>query len=433
MKQDSEKEESSQLNRDLSRHNMWYGILHGAFFHAATAFADPYVVLPLFLAGFTDSRAIIGFVVSLIQAMSVLPQIAMARLIRRRPGSARPLMLVGIWTRCGVWGLIAAGALLMPKESIWILIVFIFFVSVYSLGGGIAVLPFKHVISTTIPAEFRSTLFGWRLLSGGSLAVLAGLVVKYILGSDTLTWPRNYGALFALSFVSLAVAYTAMSQFRFLKNRGQTHLAELPPLFQELVHVRRHYPISLRLIGVRLLCGGLPLVLPFLTLYATREVGVPLAWVGVYIAVQKAAMILSNFAWMPLGNRCGTRAVILPGLALALASLGVIFFSTSAFSIAIAFGFAGAGMSAMLVGFNGYILEIGTPEIKPLLFALEGTLLMPVYFMPLLGGWLADAWGYRAVVVVGCVLLIGALGAGFTLCEPRKGDAACGPREPDLA
>jgi hypothetical protein len=92
--------------------------LHGAFFHMATAFADPYAVIPLFLAGFTESRALIGLVVSLVGAMSVIPQISLARQIRQKPSLARPLMLFGIWTRCVVWGLIAVGALLLPMGSI---------------------------------------------------------------------------------------------------------------------------------------------------------------------------------------------------------------------------------------------------------------------------------------------------------------------------
>ena len=95
--------------------------------------------------------------------------------------------------------------------------------------------------------------------------------------------------------------------------------------------------------------------------------------------------------------------------------------------VSLAFALAGAALSATTVGFGGYILELGTPDIRPLLFALEGTLLMPLYFMPLFGGWLADEYGYRTVVLVGGALLIGALTCAATLCEPRRGDPACGP------
>ena len=64
------------------RRNMRCGIIHGAFFHMATAFADPYAIIPLFLAGFTDSRALIGLVVSLVEAVGVVPQIAVANRLR---------------------------------------------------------------------------------------------------------------------------------------------------------------------------------------------------------------------------------------------------------------------------------------------------------------------------------------------------------------
>jgi len=87
-------------------------------------------------------------------------------------------------------------------------------------------------------------------------------------------------------------------------------------------------------------------------------------------------------------------------------------------------------MSAMIVGFSGYILELGTPELRPLLFALEDTLLMPLYFMPLLGGFLVDGYGYRPTLLVGGSLLVAAFVCACALCEPRRGDAACGPCSP---
>ncbi|MEA3365152.1 MAG: MFS transporter [Candidatus Hydrogenedentes bacterium] len=421
-------EQEDGLRRTVADHNMRQGIIHGAFFNMATAFADPYAVIPLFVAGFTESRALIGLVVSLITAVTVAPQISVARRIRRRPDCARPFMLAGIWTRCGAWGLIAAGTLLLPMQSRWILVVFVLLMCVYSFSGGVAGLPFKQVISQTIPPERRSTLFGWRLVTGGLFAVLAGLIVKYVLACEALAYPRNYGVLFALSFVTLAVAYAAMSCFKFSPESVQIAQRELPRLNDELRHIRWHYPVLQRLIIVRLLSGGVQLVLPFLTLYATRDVGIPLASVGLYIAAQKGGVILSNLAWMPLGNQLGTRAVILSGLGSAVLGLSVILWSSSPFGIGLAFALAGAGISAMSIGFSGYILELGTREIQPLLFALEGTFLMPLYFMPLFGGWLADGFGYRTVVWVGGALLLGALIFAFTLCEPRRGDPSCGSR-----
>jgi len=411
----------------VEQRNLRCGIVHGAFFHMGTAFADPYAVVPLFLAGFTESRALIGLIVSLIEALSIVPQLGVSRLIRRKPDSARPIMLSGIWTRCGVWGIIALTIVLMPNRMLWILAVFMCLVALYSLGAGFAVLPFRRIISGTISSRRRSTFFGGRLLAGGILAAAAGMVVKSVLGNDEITWPTNYGILFAFSFASLAIAYSAMSCLRFPSPAQMQATQALPPLRKEIRSVLGAYPVLKRLIGVRLLSGGLPLVLPFLTLYATKEIGMPLAWVGIFVAAQQVGAIFTNFAWMPLGNHFGTRSVILAGLGLGTISLVIIAGLSTPLALALAFTLAGGAKSAMMVGFGGYILELGTPEIRPLLFALEGTLLMPLYFMPLLGGWLADSFGYLPLVVIGGVLLLGAVAFARTLCEPRRGDPACGP------
>jgi len=336
-------------------------------------------------------------------------------------------MLAGIWMRCGVWGIIALTIVLAPKHTTWILIVFVCLVALYSLGAGFAVIPLQRIISETISPARRSTFFGGRLATGGILAVAAGMVVTSVLGNENLAWPRNYGILFALSFVSLAIAYSAMSCLRLPTTASLRSSPVLPPLRKEIRNTWKAYPVLKRLIFVHLLSGGLPMALPFLALYATKEMNVPLGWVGVFVAAQQTGAILTNLAWMPLGNHFGTRSVILSGLGLAAISLAVIVGFESPFALALAFALAGGAMSAMTVGFSGYILELGTPEIRPLLFALEGTLLMPLYFMPLVGGWVADKAGYRPLVLVGGVLLLCALALACTLCEPRRRDPACGP------
>ena len=195
--------------------NMLAGIVHGTFFNMAQAFAEPFALLPLFLAGFTSSKLVIGLIIGLMQAAAVLPQLLMSRLLRCRPQTSKPLMLVGIWTRCGVWGILGVFALMSSEQSLSLLWASIILVSLYSFAGGIAVLPFNRIISETILPEKRSSFFGWRLFFGGFMAMIAGFLVKFVLGSDRILWPKNFGVLFLFSFVTLIIAYTAMSMFKF--------------------------------------------------------------------------------------------------------------------------------------------------------------------------------------------------------------------------
>jgi MFS family permease len=407
--------------------NMLAGIVHGTFFNMAQAFAEPFALLPLFLSGFTSSKLIIGLIVGLMQAAAVLPQLSISRLLRHRPHTAKPLMLIGIWTRCGVWGLLGILALASSEQNAVLLWVSVVLVSLYSFAGGIAVLPFNRIISETIIPEKRSSFFGWRLFFGGFMAMIAGFLVKYVLGSEML-WPKNFGVLFLLSFVTLIIAYTAMSMFRFPNDPPGKSKDSIPSLCQECLKVFKTYPVMKRLVVIELLTSKLAIFMPFLTLYATQTQHIPLKWVGIFIVCMKLGAMLSNLLWMPIGNEVGTRILIRTGIITAIISLLLTIFADNVLLFSVAFFITGLASSALMVGYNGYILEIGPAETRVLLVAIKGTMILPLYFMPLLGGFIADTMGFFWLMVLGVVIFSLSLFLAFTLCEPRSGDKACGSR-----
>lgn len=406
---------------------MTAGVLHGAFFQMATAFAAPFALLPVFLKEFTTSNLLVGFSISLVQAGGILPELFVARLMRRRPGLSRPLMLSGIWTRFIVWGAIAALTLMTSTRSIGLVFGIIGLLTIYSIAGGVAGLPLNQVVGKTIAPDRRSSFFGWRLFFGGILAIFAGYLVNLVMASERLSWPTNYGVLFLLSFVTLGAAYTAMSMLRFPDSVATLEPIDAPSIMTELRATLRTYPILPRLVLVETFTGGITLLLPFLAIYGTEKLGFGLSWIGIFIIAQKVGGILGNLAWIPLGNKRGTRIVILLGIVSGLlgSSLAWMFHTPVAFTLV--FALLGLAQSGTLVGFSGYILEIGHDDIRPLLIAIEDTLLLPLYLTPLLGGLLADFLGFRSLAVAATLLLTVALWFAWMLCEPRTGDERCGP------
>ncbi len=407
--------------------NMLAGIVHGTFFEMAYTFAEPFALLPLFLAGFTSSKLIIGLIVGLMQAAAVLPQLPISRLLRRRPDAAKPLMLAGIWVRCGVWGLLGFLALTSSEQSLSLLWASVILVSLYSFAGGIAVLPFNRIISETILPGKRSSFFGWRLFFGGFMAMIAGFLVKLVLGSDKMLWPKNFGVLFLFSFVILIIAYTAMSMFKFPSDPPGKSTEAMPSLWHECLRVVKTYPVIKKLIIIEILTSKLAFFMPFMTLYATQSRHISLKWVGVFIVCMKLGAMLSNLLWMPLGNKIGTRILIHAGIITAITSLVISIFAQNVVFFSLAFFVTGFASSALMLGYNGYILEIGPAETRLLLVAIKDTMLLPLYFMPLLGGLIADTMGYFWLLALGLVLFSMALLLALTLCEPRNGDGACGP------
>jgi len=416
------------MTMKLSRRNMTAGVLHGAFFQMATAFAEPFALLPVFLKEFTTSNFLVGVAISLVQAGCVLPQLLVARVMRRRPSLSRPLMLSGIWTRFAVWGVIAALTLMISARSIGFVFVIIVLLTIYSVAGGVAGLPLQQVVGETIAPDRRSSFFGWRLFFGGILAIFAGYLVNLVMDSERFAWPTNYGVLFLLSFLTLGVAYTAMSMLRFPNSVAPLVNPDAPSVITEIRVALRSYPVLPRLILVETLTGGITLLLPFLAIFGTEKLGFGLSWIGIFIIAQKAGGILGNLVWIPLGHKRGTRIVILLGIVSGLlgSSLAWMFHTPVAFTLV--FALLGLAQSGTLVGFSGYILEIGHDDIRPLLIAIEDTLLLPLYLTPLLGGFLADHLGYRSLAVSATLLLAVALWLAWMLCEPRTGDGRCGPR-----
>ena len=167
--------------------------------------------------------------------------------------------------------------------------------------------------------------------------------------------------------------------------------------------------------------------IPFLTLYATESRHIPLKWVGVFIICMKLGSMLSNLLWMPIGNKTGTRILIRAGIAITIVALVLNIFAHGVLLFSVAFFVTGFASSALMLGYSGYILELGSPEIRMLLVAIRGTMLLPVYFMPMLGGWVADTLGYFWLLVLGLALFSLGLILAWTLCEPRNGDKTCGP------
>jgi len=336
-------------------------------------------------------------------------------------------MLGGIWTRCGVWGLLGILALMSSEQSVSLLWASVILVSLYSFAGGIAVLPFNRIISETIPPEKRSGFFGWRLFFGGFMGMMAGFLVKLVLGNDNILWPKNFGILFLFSFGILIIAYTAMSLFKFPEGPPGKSTEAMPSLWHECSRVFKTYPVLKRLIIIEFLTSKLAFFMPFMTLYATKCRDIPLKWVGLFIICMKLGAMLSNLVWIPIGNTIGTRILIHAGIITAIISLVVSIFAQNVVLFSLAFLVTGFASSALMLGFNGYILEIGPTETRMLLVAVKDTMLLPLYFMPLLGGWIADTMGYLWLLVFGLVLFSLALLLAWTLCEPRRGDSACGP------
>ena len=408
------------------RWNYAMGLIHGITFRLGMAFSEPYSLIPVFLHAFTPSRSVIGLIISMIRAGNSLPQLLVAKFLLHR-AREKPVLVLAIWLRWLSWFLLSAITFFFgARYPLLVLVSLMVLLSLFSIGGGIASVPFFTLISRAIPPERRGRFMGLRQFIGGLLAIAGGYLVKLILASESLPFPRNYGLLFFLTSAIIGTGYVALSLFREepAPSRQDTK-PEPQPFGYILRRLLREYP-PLRLVILAEITSSVILMsLPFFVLHAREALNLPASFVGYLVMAQMFGGVFSNFLWAKLSDSYGNRTVIWGTSAVAVLAIFLALVGRSFLVTLLVFLFAGSYLSGSGIGFYNYVMEIGTAKARPILISAFGTLILPIYFYPLIGGILADAFGYTAVFVFSLILTATSFVPILRLCEPRGGGKSC--------
>ena len=416
------RESSEKARLPHIRFNFAMGLVHGILFQTGMAFSGPMTVLPVFLNHFTVSQMVIGVFSALMNAGSVLPQLFVAHRLESKPRK-KPVLVVMIWVRAGIWLVLGLLAYLCPPgKPIIVLVALLVLLFGFSFAGGVATIPFTDIWGKALPPTLRGRFFGYRQLWGGVMAVGAGYGVKLILANPNLSFPKNYAFLFLVSFVFIAMSYIALSCVREPKGQAIGAPRRIGVFLRQSVRLLwedRNFGV---LVLTRVAVGSAAFALPFYVLYGKNELGMAAEEVGILVGAQMGGAILSNLLWGHLSDRVGNRIVIIltaatatgvPLLSLLCGAVG--WRLLIGVFILIGFSTSGAG-----IGFTNYLLEIAPANLRPTYIALQGTSMGFIVVLPILGGLLIDVWSYEATFLVTLGALIAGVLLSLTLKEVRN-------------
>ncbi len=226
------------MPEELRKRNFILGVLNGAIFKLGLSFTAPHTVLPLFVSLLTNSKVLIGSIVTIRAFGWFMPQVFVAGFTehwhKRKSiyiagavlrGSSFFLLFILIY----FWG---------KKMSFLFLVSFFIFYGTASLGGGLGGLPFLDIIGKVITPRHRGKFFSLRLFFGGILAVGGGLLVRYVLAHPIhFPFAYNYALLFFLTFL-----FTSLSMLLFVFIRE--------PMESPRVKRRSSFFVYLKRIGI---------------------------------------------------------------------------------------------------------------------------------------------------------------------------------------
>lgn len=414
-----------QFEQDSARYynrNFIAGLVHGIFFQMASAFGNINTVLPAFVTLLTPSSIAVGLMATVQSVGTIIPQIFTAYLLEDRPRK-KPYLLGAITIRWVSWGVLAwltyrYGA----TNPMLVLAVLISLFGLFSLAGGVGTVVYADIFARAIPANRRGRFTGARQIGGFTLAILAGGIVKYILGNETAyPFPLNYTIIFMLSAITLAIAFTGFALIRepvYPVERNNTSLQSLWLQSKSLVAGNRNFQILLVSQFIMNLAVGMA---PFFVVHARQAFVSNAGIVGIFLSAQMAGAALSNILWGWMADRFGNKSVIVGSLlsgAIATA-LALILPQLLPLAYSAVFVLVGTMLSGMRIGYSNFILEMAPTPIRANCVALKNTLLAPAALFPLVVGSVITVSSFEMVFGATLVLLLAGAWYSLRLTDPR--------------
>lgn len=395
-------------------------IWHGFFLALTLAMINFGTVLPALVDELTPSRTVFGLLYSILLAGPYLFNILFGHFLsafRYR----RPFLILGIYIRAAAFLGMALFVWLFAKTAPGVVVASLFvWLALFALSGGLAGLVYADVVGKLVPRKERGTLYAVKQFVSGGASVAGGFIVAGTLGSASMGFPRGYAVLLFIGFLGLMVASAA---FWFIKEPPSPALEQREPvgaLLRGIPGILRENPEFRRFVIVENLSGFGLMVLPFYMLFAKESFALAGSYVGRYLVVQTAGILLSNLVWGALSRKWDSmavvRACILIGAVTPLLALISAHFGPAGFYPV--FFLTGFMYSGRRVGFEPYLLDIIPEETRPLFLGIRGTLDILVALLPPLGGFFVDMTGFRPLFFTVTAVLACAF---FLLGRNRKG------------
>lgn len=387
-----------------------------AFFSLALSFGSVTTFLPLFAKHLGASNIEIGLIPALAYLGWSLPALWGAKVSQRLPRKLPFILRVTLFERLPFLGIaLVAMFLAVPFPRLALYLVLFFLALACSAMGFLG-----PIWTEMIGKVIHASRWGLYFACGNGIGALMGMwgsrLAEHLIAAYPFAW--NFAVCFFLASLAMGVSYVFLSLTREEEGQVQHDGGSYLSSFSRIVREDGNF---LRFLVARVFLALGVMGAAFYTVAVLERFPIPDTFVARYNAILLVSQALSNFFWGPLGDKRGHKLVLLSGtLAIVLSNLWAIV-ASSPWYFSLAFGLLGLNYSAVSVGGVAILLDFA-PEDRRWLYLGWGNFFsgFPAFFAPILGGKLADLFGYTAVFWVS--LLLNVLGLGillFGVKEPR--------------
>ncbi|MGQ9623320.1 MAG: MFS transporter [Candidatus Caldatribacteriaceae bacterium] len=396
--------------------NFFVDSLDYAFFSLALSFGSVTTFLPLFAKHLGASNVEIGLIPALAYLGWSLPALWGAQISPRLERKLPFILRMTLLERLPLLGTALVAIFFARSSPRLALYLVLFFLGLTCSAMGFLGPIWTEMIGKVI----HPSRWGFYFACGNGIGALMGIwgsrLAERIIASYSFAW--NFALCFLLASCAMGISYVFLALTREEKGPVTKHEGNYLRSFSWIVREDSNF---LRFLIARVFLAFGVMGGAFYTISVLNRFAILDAFVARYNAVLLASQALSNFFWGPLGDKRGHKLVLLCGVVAILLSNIWALFAPSPWYFFLAFGFMGLNYSAVSVGGMAILLDFAPPE-RRWLYLGWGSFFsgFPAFFAPILGGKIADLFGYSTVfwasLLCNCFGLLWLL---FGVKEPR--------------
>jgi predicted MFS family arabinose efflux permease len=294
-----------------------------------------------------------------------------------------------------------------------ILVAFFICYGIAAVGDGLVGVPWADLIGTSLDSRWRARMFGIMSASAGLIMLLIAPLIGQVLGDQGPAFPNNYALLFGASGLCFAVSIISVLFIHELP--GGKAVDKTPSFAEFLPHlgqVLRRDGQFRAIILTRMFTSLFAMAAPFYIGFATVQLGLSSeVAVPTLLAMQTAGGISGALLYTWLGARNNLMyirlalggAALLPISALLAGLVGPL-------PLYLGFLMFGLTLSNLGLSYQNWVVTYADPDQRPIYIGLFNTVgAVTVLISPIIGGTIAQNFGYEPLFGVALMMVLGAL------------------------
>ena len=407
-----------EVERNL-RHNFTFNLLNSSFLTFGTSLVSTGVILPLFVSNLSNSKVLVGLIMTITFAGQFFPQLFTAPIVARFRQVKKFLVpSVFIAERLPFLLLGPAIFILVPLNPQLALVVFFILLTWNAVGAGFNAVGVQELYARIIPLGRRGRLAGISGAIGIGLALIGAFVSRSVLAKQP--FPNGYALLFLVAGVSAFIAWLWLTRIREPQQPILPQQQSFASFYKKIpVILAKDSNYSRFLIAMCVLyLGGMSG--NFLAVAAKERWGLPESVIVTFPIAMYIGQALGNLVCGWIADRIGYKVLQIIANAANVALLLVAILAKAPWLFYVIFALKGLSIAADVLG-NMITLEFSSVEMRPTYIGIYNTASGVVFiFSPLFAGVLAERIGYIGLFWI--TAAITTLGIGmlqFMVRDPR--------------